>query len=98
MNLVVPPNLGSAFPFVAKFVCPELTADLDGDGRVDLRDFAEFQACFTDEGPTTCGTGCSRLDLDPDDDIDLSDFLDFKAALTGPHLLECRTTESPATH
>jgi hypothetical protein len=84
--------------FVAKLVCPELLADFDGNGVVDLRDVAQFQLCFTDEGPTTCDDGCPRLDLDPDDDIDLSDFLDFKAALTGPHLLECRTTESAATH
>ncbi len=75
---------GGAETFVAKLTCPELSADYNDDGHIDLRDHAHFQACFTDEGPVTCWDGCSRLDLDPDDDIDLDDFLEFQAALTGP--------------
>jgi len=79
-----PHVLWSTDTFITKFVCPDLSADFDGDGVVDLRDAAHFQMCFTDEGPTTCGDGCSRLDLHPDDDIDLDDFFEFQSLLTGP--------------
>ena len=70
--------------FITKLVCAEPSADFDGDGVVDLRDFAAFQNCFTGEAPTECGDGCSLFDLDPDDDIDLSDFTIFLDALRGP--------------
>lgn len=75
---------GGAETFVAKLTCPELSADYNDDGYVDLRDYARFQACFTDEGPVSCGDGCSRLDLDPDDDVDLDDYAAFRKRLTGP--------------
>ncbi len=70
--------------FIVKLICPELSSDFDGDGDTDLYDFAAFQTCFTDEAPTTCNPGCSRLDLDPDDDIDLLDLSFFTDTLTGP--------------
>jgi hypothetical protein len=70
--------------FITKLVCPELSADFDGNGFVDLRDVAQFQLCFTDEAPTTCSAGCSRFDLHPDDDIDLDDYTAFRKRLKGP--------------
>ena len=70
--------------FITKLICPELSSDFDGDGDTDLFDFAAFQTCFTDEAPTTCNPGRSRLDLDPDDDIDLLDLSFFTRTLTGP--------------
>ncbi len=87
----------AAHTLIVKLVCPELSADFDGNGVVDLRDAAEFQFCFTDEGPATCGDGCSRLDLDPDDDIDLDDYLAFRKRLTGPQPRELITPTSPIT-
>lgn len=71
---------GAPDNFITKLVCVEPTPDFDADGDVDLRDFAEFQNCFTGEAPVECGPGCSLVDLDPDDDIDLSDFTDFHGA------------------
>jgi len=79
-----PHNVESLEKSITRLICPARMADFDANGVVDLRDAAQFQICFTDEGPATCGDGCSRLDLHPDDDIDLDDFFEFQAALTGP--------------
>jgi len=79
-----PHDAGSLDKSITRLICPAQMADFDANGVVDLRDVAHFQRCFTDEGPATCGDGCSRLDLHPDDDIDLDDFFEFHAALTGP--------------
>ena len=75
---------GASETYIMKLVCVEPTADFDGDGVVDMRDFAAFQNCFTGEAPTECGTGCSLFDLDPDDAIDHSDFANFMTQLIGP--------------
>ncbi|MGD2109187.1 MAG: hypothetical protein PVI86_07320 [Phycisphaerae bacterium] len=77
-------HVGRSDTFIVKLVCPELSADYDGNGVTDLRDAAELQRCFTDPGPAVCGDGCSRLDLDPDDDIDLTDYAAFCKRLRGP--------------
>jgi len=61
--------------------------DVDGDGDVDLTDFATFALCFTN-GATTPPPGCSQsefdaCDLDDDSDVDLNDFATFALNFTG---------------
>jgi hypothetical protein len=58
--------------------------DFDGDGAVDLRDFAVFQRCFgADETDLSDGL-CGRGDIDRCQDIDLLDYDAFRRAVTGP--------------
>jgi len=97
VHLQPPHSWGSYETFISRLVCPELSADFDGNGLVDLRDAAQFQVCFTDEGPTTCGDGCSRLDLHPDDDIDLADYTAFRKRLTGPQPRDSTNPRTPIT-
>ena len=57
--------------------------DLDVNGRVDLRDAAHFQRCFTgaDGSLAPC---CEPADLNSDASIDLNDLSPFTSLLTGP--------------
>ncbi len=57
--------------------------DLDGDGDVDLDDFAIFLDCVTGPGGGV-PPGCDDGDLDVDNDIDYADFALFQEAFTGP--------------
>jgi hypothetical protein len=59
------------------------TFDSDGDGDVDLSDFAAFQLCFTGPG-VAYEPNCAVFDDDADGDIDLVDFAGFQTAFTGP--------------
>lgn len=54
--------------------------DLDGDGDVDLIDFAEVQTCFGNDP----GESCEYADLDGDKDVALIDLQAWVAAATGP--------------
>lgn len=47
-----------------------LTGDMDGDGRVDMVDFAVFAACWRQPGHGACG----GADLTEDRNVDLGDF------------------------
>ncbi|MCP4248681.1 MAG: energy-coupling factor transporter transmembrane protein EcfT [bacterium] len=59
-----------------------LTRDSDGDGDVDLDDFAAFDTCLA--GPDAgLGTGCDCFDADADGDNDLLDFAEFQVSFTG---------------
>ncbi len=53
--------------------------DYDGDGDVDLVDFAQFSNCETTGG---AGAGCDVFDFDTDGDVDLSDFSVFQVVFT----------------
>lgn len=62
-----------------------LPGDVDGDGDVDLTDFALFGQCYT--GPNVPpNPGCPpgvNADLDGDNDVDLTDFKIFGQNFTG---------------
>ena len=56
--------------------------DFDGDGDVDLDDYAAFEQCLA--GPdVSIGVGCETGDFDDDDDVDLKDAVAFWEAFTG---------------
>ena len=59
-------------------------ADADGDNDEDLRDFAEFQRCFTGSVSGQMRWGCIVFDSDDDGDVDLTDYLYFQPRMTGP--------------
>ena len=65
---------------------PDITlpGDNDGNGVVDLADFAYFPDCMTgpDAGPAT--PECEVFYFDPDNDVDLGDFAAFQAAFGTP--------------
>jgi len=64
-------------------VLPPVPGDHDGDGDVDLDDYAEFPACMAGPGGLLA-TGCSAFDFDGDDDVDLNDYMAFQFAISGP--------------
>jgi len=68
--LVVPPALAPA--------------DFNGDGHVDLQDFAHFESCFTGPNAGPLPAGCANADLDQDQDVDMRDFSLFQRCFTGP--------------
>lgn len=59
-----------------------IPGDTDGDGDVDLVDFAAFQLCFTGPGGSAADQ-CNSVDFDDDGDVDLADFGAFQLAFTG---------------
>jgi len=66
--------------------CHHPPQDTDGDGDVDVNDFAEFQICFNGAsrppaGPDAALCGC--LDADDDADVDVADFAVFQACFNG---------------
>jgi hypothetical protein len=59
--------------------------DFDGDGDVDLADFATFGQCFAGSGnppSISCPAGADA-DCDDDGDVDLADFATFSQNYTG---------------
>lgn len=61
---------------------PMIPGDCDGDGDIDLADYACFSNCVT--GPDgSIGTDCGTFDLDNDADVDLLDWQRFQAIFTG---------------
>lgn len=60
-----------------------LPGDLDGNGVVDLADYAVFQGCFTGPGGGPVDGECMAGDSDLDGDIDLIDFGAFQRAFAG---------------
>jgi len=55
--------------------------DFDGDGRVDLADFARLQVCF---GSAPLSTACQGIDMDCDCNCDDLDVPEFVSGITGP--------------
>jgi hypothetical protein len=57
--------------------------DCDGNGVVDLDDFAELHSCFAGPGGGL-GPGCECFDNDGNGDVDLVEFAWFQQQFTGP--------------
>ena len=57
--------------------------DADGDGDLDLLDFADLQRCFDGDGAPT-GEVCAYLDVNGDNTVSLVDVDAWVEALTGP--------------
>jgi len=80
-------------------VCNGMAGDFDGDGDVDLADFAQFEICFTGPGGTLA-PGCGPGDFDGDNDIDCDDWAEFPLVWTGggqpPQLAQCASQAIPA--
>ena len=60
----------------------DLPGDWDGDGHIDINDFAAFESCYSGPDGTALGPGCSMVDFDLDQDVDLHDFATFQTAFT----------------
>jgi hypothetical protein len=60
--------------------------DCDGDGDIDLSDFAEFQLCFDEDLAGLTSGICQCSDYDEDGDVDLADFADFQLSFSGPYI------------
>jgi len=52
----------------------------DGDGDVDLAEFALMQTCFG----AAVAPGCECVDIDADGDVDADDYVILSRFLTGP--------------
>jgi hypothetical protein len=61
--------------------CP-VESDWDGDGDVDVVDFANLTRCLHGPG-AAIGSDCGPADLNGDDAVDLRDFAVFSGAFGG---------------
>ena len=57
--------------------------DWDGNGQINLADFAQFRLCLSGPGGGYVNAGCACGDVDVDGDVDFDDFAAFQDAYTG---------------
>ncbi|MCA9249489.1 MAG: hypothetical protein KDA54_00020 [Phycisphaerales bacterium] len=62
---------------VVSVALSRIPGDWDGDGDVDLVDYAAYAGCMTGPIPGALGPGCNAFDFDVDQDVDLADYLMF---------------------
>lgn len=65
---------------------PGLPGDLDGNGEVDMNDYALFQQCFSGTGTPYTDPACSTSDLNGDGAVDLTDLQLFIDCMSGTGL------------
>lgn len=73
------PELDAVYALVVSGVAPGVPGDIDGDGDVDLDDYARLFDCLAGPGEPpspTCPPGIDA-DLDHDGDVDLDDYAAF---------------------
>ncbi len=71
-----------------------INADFDGDGDVDMDDFAHLQACLTGPDTIQSDPACQNALLDADSDVDADDLALFLNCMSGanvPAAPECTT-------
>ncbi len=61
-----------------------IRGDIDGDGDIDLYDFAMFQRCYTGDASATPHVECVLSLFDADADVDRVDFAAFLPCMGGP--------------
>ncbi|MCP4594325.1 MAG: hypothetical protein GY842_26650 [bacterium] len=79
-------TLRNAFIFATSLheVVPQIPGDADGDGDVELDDYAQFVGCLEGPGVVPGGANCLDVfDFDDDNDVDLGDFAGMQTAFGG---------------
>jgi hypothetical protein len=74
---------GGAFTVLGGFWFPQVPADCNVDGGVDLYDYATFEACMSGPDGGLLEPACVCFDLDVDGDVDLQDWCEFQCAFRG---------------
>jgi hypothetical protein len=74
---------GVEFTLTGGFWHGQPPGDSNGDGGVDLFDYAELNTCASGPGGAPVDPSCACFDLDEDQDIDLKDVAEFQRLFSG---------------
>ena len=72
-----------SFALTGGFWFQQVPGDCNGDGGVDLFDYATFEACMSGPDGGLSEPACVCFDLDVDGDVDLQDACEFQRAFSG---------------